>query len=484
MRGSITVFMSLCLAVCLLFIGTLLESARIVMLRSKISECTEAAMDSLFAGYDGDLFDEFGILLLNLYELETEGGLEANVKAGIESQFNLNSDRLVIGGNIASGRVEDVQVAGIYPVVMSEGKLFARSVLDYMKYKIPVSMTAEILEMIRLLNEGNSVKTETEEAEDQQMVLLESEQAKGLLDEKDVEKYEELADESILRKVESLRENGCMELLLPSDRIVSERTTTKSGFPSNYYTGVSSGGGGLLSDLTNNIMYGEYLMEHFNGFTQKTENPVLMYELEYILCGNGSDKKNLEESIDRLLLMREGLNILTIYQNQTLSVQADSLAAALAGWTGIPPLIEAVKAAVIAAWAYAESIIDVRTLLAGYPVPFMKREGEWSIALDCVPELIKGTYLGIGQYENGMEYKDYLRLLLLLADEQQKYYRTMDMIQCRMSAKKPRFYMSECIYALEVDVVMEASPVFLNPFGQKNWNDGIYKIRAGASRMY
>ena len=47
--GSITVFMSLCLSVCLLFTGALLESARALLLRDQLQQGTEAALDSLFA---------------------------------------------------------------------------------------------------------------------------------------------------------------------------------------------------------------------------------------------------------------------------------------------------------------------------------------------------------------------------------------------------------------------------------------------------
>jgi len=477
-RGSITVFMSLCLTVCLLFIGTLLESARIVLIRSRVLASTEAAMDSLFAEYDGELFDEFGVLLLNYYELDDS--IEEAAKKAVEAQMSLNTDRMVIGGNLFRGNVKSVRVRKIYPVVHQEGKLFARSVLDYMKYRIPVSVAADIFEKLNLIEEAKLAVENVEEMEGDEDEIINEE----MIDEETIELYEELEEESILKKIKALRENGYMELILPSDRVVSDRITRKSGFPSNYYNGMAADGNGLFAELADNILFCEYLLEYFSGFTEECENPVLSYELEYILCGNGSDKKNLKESIDKLLLIREGLNILAVYRSPLLNSQADSFAAALAGWTGIAPLVKLVKAAVVGAWAYAESIVDVRTLLSGSPVPFMKGEGEWNLELEQVTELIKGTYLNTGQYEDGLVYQDYMRLLLLMAEETQKYYRTMDMIQCRMTDKKPHFYMNECIYALEIEVTVEAAPVFLRPFGQMNWGKGYYEIKVGAARMY
>ncbi len=479
-KGSITVFMSLCLTACLLFAGTILESARIMLIRSQISRGAEAAMDSLFADYDGDLFDEFGILMFNTADTQYFGELNNRMEEGIRVQMCLNPDRFLIGGNLF--RAVDVKVQDIrcYSAVSKDGELFARSVLDYMKYRVPVSLVTETLEKLNLLEEGESAREDTKEAEKQETLLLEEEE----IDDEVYEKYEELADESMIGEIEKLKEKGYMELLLPSDEVVSDKSTTKGGFPSNYYSGSPMKSGNLLADMANNLLYCEYLLEHFVGFTEKSGNPVLNYELEYILYGSASDRKNLEFCINRLLLIREGLNIITIYRDQALKVQADGMAAALAGWTGLAPAVEIAKLAVIGAWAYAEAIVDVRTLLSGNPVPLMKAPGQWSLELEAVPELAKGIYLNTGQYDSGAFYPEYLRLLLLLTDEHLKYYRTMDMIQCRMMTRKPGFYLNECVYAMEAEIIVEARPLFLNLFGQRNPGSGEYRFKTGVSRMY
>ena len=38
----------------------------------------------------------------------------------------------------------------------------------------------------------------------------------------------------------------------------------------------------------------------------------LSYELEYLLCGKESDEKNLKATVNKLLLLREGVNFVYI----------------------------------------------------------------------------------------------------------------------------------------------------------------------------
>ncbi len=46
-------------------------------------------------------------------------------------------------------------------------------------------------------------------------------------------------------------------------------------------------------------------------------------------------------------------------------LQSETIAAALAGFTGNPAIIKTVQIAVVGAWAYIESIQDIRALLMG-----------------------------------------------------------------------------------------------------------------------
>ena len=68
----------------------------------------------------------------------------------------------------------------------------------------------------------------------------------------------------------------------------------------------------------------------------------------------------------------------------------------------------------IDAWAYGESLLDVRTLLAKGKVPMLKAETEWKLPLEklgMLAEVLKECDAGGG---NGQSYEDYLSGLLIL----------------------------------------------------------------------
>ena len=73
---------------------------------------------------------------------------------------------------------------------------------------------------------------------------------------------------------------------------------------------------------------------------------------------------NLKGVINRLILVREGANFAYLQTDQEKNAEAYAAATLLVGYTGIAPLIEATKNAVLLAWTYAVCILDVKVLLA------------------------------------------------------------------------------------------------------------------------
>ncbi|MBQ8637662.1 MAG: YqkE family protein [Lachnospiraceae bacterium] len=483
MKGSITIFLSLCLSVCFLFIGTALESARCVMLENQLQSGTEAALDSLLSRYDGDLFDEFGILLLNQKDLPGFYSLDELVMEALEYQLDIGTGRFLMQGNFLLEAAKEVRVIEVVSVTARDGDLFCRSILESMKYQIPAELAQEVLEQLQLMKDGERAGEENQEdqkqGEKQALEELDKEWNEELNN-----TYEEVLEESILNEVEEARKKGVLAFVLPPGYPLSGKQDNMGSFPSTDTTVDEGTFEGILSDPLNNLMVCEYALMHFDDVMDPGRNPVLQYELEYIICGQESDRKNLEGTLNQLLLLREGMNVLTICRSEWLTAQAEAAAGVLAGWTGLPPLVEAAKAAVIAAWAYGESITDIRTLIGGNPVPLYKQEKEWCLSLDGLPSLIRGEWTGAGCYEEGLSYQEYLRLFLFLTGEEEKMYRMMDMIQCRMRSYKPEFRMKDCVYSITVEVETEANQIFPVLYGGQMRTGGSYRLQSSASARY
>lgn len=101
------------------------------------------------------------------------------------------------------------------------------------------------------------------------------------------------------------------------------------------------------------------------------------------------------------------------------------LALLLAGASANPAVIEAVKYGLMAAWAYAESVLDLRTLLSGRKIAMVKSDAEWTSNLSEISALLSG-YSQAKNCPSGKSYKDYLGLLLYLHSGETLAMRAMD----------------------------------------------------------
>lgn len=84
---------------------------------------------------------------------------------------------------------------------------------------------------------------------------------------------------------------------------------------------------------------------------EESENDrYLDYELEYICRGNASDAQNLEETVRRILLLREGVNYGYLLTDEEAKAKAELLAVALAAVTGNEALVKGVKHLILLGW--------------------------------------------------------------------------------------------------------------------------------------
>ena len=151
------------------------------------------------------------------------------------------------------------------------------------------------------------------------------------------------------------------------------------------------------------------------------------YEMEYLIGGKNADQENLKAVVNRLLLMREGANLLYLETDSTKSQEAMSVALALTSVVANPELAEPVKHAILAAWAYAESISDVRILLNGGKVSLVKNDTQWHTDLKHLGDALNTSEKNTEQ--EGLSYDGYLQLLLWTTSEEKIRQRSMNLIE-------------------------------------------------------
>ena len=219
--------------------------------------------------------------------------------------------------------------------------------------------------------------------------------------------------------------------------------------------------GGVVDDL----LFREYLLDHFRNFKDGPGDEALLYQAEYLIGGKYNDQDNLKKTIRSLLFLRESFNYAFLVMNPARSEEASALAWLILGWTGKPLLIAALKHALLLEWAYAESLFDARILLHGGRIPLKKSDADWHVPLSALMKmkkhLKKADSVAAGGTV-GLQYEDYLRLLLNLTGISKLKTRSLDMLELNMRTVCgcPSFRADNCVIGMTVKTGWNIPSIF------------------------
>jgi hypothetical protein len=213
--------------------------------------------------------------------------------------------------------------------------------------------------------------------------------------------------------------------------------------------------------MLDSVLFSQYLLDHFACYTNGEGTGTLQYELEYLLCGKSKDKDNLSGTVDRLLAVREAANMIALAQDVEKQKIAYSVAVALAGATANPAIIYAVKCGVLAAWALAESILDVRTLLSGGKIAIIKTSAQWTTDILHLGSAFS-SFGKATECSNGLTYERYLGFLLMV-NEKKCAYRAMDIQESAIRKMEgyEDFYMDNMVTDAQLSADYSYKTIFL-----------------------
>ena len=249
--------------------------------------------------------------------------------------------------------------------------------------------------------------------------------------------------------------NGISGLVLDGIT-VSDASFNYEGLAQEYISG-----NGSRKINTQTLMYDLYIMDTFDTFPGKNRYGGLKYPVEYIICGQNSDRDNINSIILKLSAVREAVNMAYLVTNGEKRSEAFALASSIAGFTGNLLVVKAVQYIIMGIWSYAESIVDVRRLFEGDEIAVIKNDNDWKLSL-------KNMLAGNLKYDKAdseknsraerilkgrADYNDYLELLLHSVSENIKNYRTMTAMELRIiDMGKTGFRMKDYIYEARIQV--------------------------------
>lgn len=190
-----------------------------------------------------------------------------------------------------------------------------------------------------------------------------------------------------------------------------------------------------------------YLGDTFSSWRSDVQRD-FAYQQEYILFGKEDSRSNLTAMAESLLAVREGLNLAFLLMDTEKRESAEAVAYALVGSTGLYPLVLVTQFTLLALWAFAEAVADVKALFRGESVELWKTEETWKTSFRGIVSGGSGRQTANSDWlESGglsLSYEDYLKLFMLLKSTQNLCVGSLDMIQEDIRKTEAGFLAADC----------------------------------------
>lgn len=477
-KGSITIWLSLVLCVLLALIFACLQSARISAARGYISVCVEESLFSEFARYDRILYEQYGLLAVDA-GFGTAGtdltAVAGEIEDAAKTLISTQQDLFRIG-------LKETDITGYELATDSNAAPLKTQIKEIMTAKLGIDGVSRIIGMVNANapvieqqeREGTvdpesirdayaQQKEQAEARENEAAMQAEAVQSDG----GDIDNTEEHTDagpvevpedfENPLDNIESLIRMGIYNTILPDPLGVSGTAVDKSTLARSRKF---EEGMGVLPEeadgAAEHLMIAAYINDFFPDFLScaGSDNKGLKYQAEFAIAGKDSDAANLKSVLNRILMIRMGLNY--IYLNSmdpAKKAEAETCGLIIASLLLSPEAAEPISQIVLLAWAFGESMMDLKTMLAGGKEPLIKDESTWQLTLTQLASFSSETPT---TGRTGLSYDDYLTILLAIQSESELTRSLLDLLEYnrRIIGDDPAFQIDACITAIETETLL------------------------------
>lgn len=464
-KGSVTIYMSLILAVLLSLLLTVIEGARSRAVSIRADCAFDLSVYSVFAEYNRQLYEEYGLLFIDTsYGEATASSERVNRHLRYYMEQNLDKDRNGLKlFDFTKCFAEQTEITGCSYATDRHGEVFERQAIEYMKYKYGLSYIEKLQKELERAKEQELFTKDFSADRNENHGKIEEAEKEGIetgeVDENGDPIRKEVDIDNPADDMNVTRAKGILLLVTGSEDTISSQCVDLSETVTHENPktkGFGDDDRGSVS-LAERLLFDAYVLEKCGTYREPKKTGQLQYQAEYVLAGKNNDTDNLKTVVHRLLLLREVSNCIYLFSDAAKVSEAAALATSICSAAGAMVLIEPVKLTLLFAWAYAEAIYDVKQLLAGGRVPLIKTATTWHYSLSGMLA-VEGEQVvaeNVLLPSDGLSYEEYLRLFMATSSRQKKVYRMMDVAQMdvRKNSGFKEFHLSNCVDLL----VMEAT---------------------------
>lgn len=431
MKGEITVFLALLFSVFSGLVLTVIESARIQVIRVQSEQVMQGSIHSVFGEYNQDLLSLYGLFAIDGSFRGAQGSIE-NVREHLseyaEENF-LSSDAEQQRSDWLKLHAREMKIKQFQLLSDKEGAVLTDQAVRYERERGQLPNRSDIVHAVHQM--------QTDDGSSFLSMFSEYLSHAGDVEDNPAEDVFETAVNADLLDL-TLGEGH------PSGSMGRDCASRRS-----LQQGTYAGKTDAAED--GDYIFDAYLLEKFGNYVHPKDHAVMLCEQEYLIAGKGSEGDCLRECAKRILSQREGQTFSGFTGNEEILRETEELAEQLCENGGDPYYTQM---SLICAWAYAESVIEVSRLLYGGYV------GMDGYEFPTVPlaELENFTQYCHACGGSGESYDEYLAGVLAQRNTRQKAMRCMDLIEENLRhAGHPGFAVDTCVtyFKAKMDVTSD-----------------------------
>ena len=461
--GYLTVYLALTMAVLLSLCLTLIEGVRRNTAALETECIVSIGMNSVMAEYHRELFH-----LYNLFAIDSSYGTNMAGKANTERHLrhylerNMSMEDVLLGEllyrDFLGLTVAELELTGVSILTDEHGGVFRRRAVEAVKDDVNIELLRELWEWTRVVESKGL---------EQRDIYGEKQEIDRQIQEYNGKKVQTPEGGTVIVEInnptlvlEENRSKGILGLITENPETISQRKINLESLISERIElgNVNQGNGnGDKEGKLDRFFFCEYLVRYMGHFGAEKDSSALAYQLEYLIAGKDNDTENLKSVVNRLLLLREAANAMYLFSDSTKCSEAEALAAVIATLLQVPEITDLLKITILLGWAYAESVYDVKTLLAGGRIELIKDEEAWHFGLQGA--LQTGSITGGTDETRGLSYEDYLRIFIMFTNKETLTGRAMDMVEAdiRRTPGNEQFRLDGCLDGIEADILVRSS---------------------------